>query len=345
MGLAFALGISFIIVFYVANTEIFSGKGSYIFKGFIYYVAIVLVTFVAIKMLNFYNMEKKWKYKLTSLMMEKEEAQRKNRWSIAFLAFSATLREGIEAFLFLTGVSSGQGIKSVIIPSIVGAVLGITAGVIVFWLGKSIKNLKWFFIISTGFLLLIAAGMTQNGTAMFQSAGWFGNTFPYEDVPWSNRILWNTNGCCNPDTNEFWSLIRALFGYQSMPTNIQLLYYCLFWFVVIVGMVFRWRHGKLGDSANTEYDIVDSMPIEAMVAQHDAQKKAEAEAHESELGVDKGLQSSSTAPPPWPTSQIELEAPDFAANGKNVLPQGQNISNPIYGVPASATDQTALAKV
>lgn len=55
------------------------------------------------------------------------------RYTVAFLAFSATVREGIESVLFLTGVSGGQGITSVIIPGIVGAVLGLIAGCIIFY--------------------------------------------------------------------------------------------------------------------------------------------------------------------------------------------------------------------
>lgn len=316
VGLAFLLGVGFIVAFYVANTQVFSGKGQALFKGFIFYVAIVLVTFVAIKMLSFYNMEKKWKYKLRVMMAEKKTAERKNKWSMCFLAFSATLREGIEAVLFLTGVSSGDSVKAVIIPSLIGAVLGILAGLVVFYLGKSIRSLKWFFIASTGFLLLIAAGMTQNGTAAFQAAGWFGNTFPYERVPWSNRILWDTNSCCNPDTNNFWSLIRALFGYQSMPTNIQLLYYCLFWAVVVAGLVFRWKMGKLTDEHTHDYDVVDRLEAEdAAVDAQQQQQRGEGEA---------GRKS-------WTTTHVDLEPP--SAGLHSTAPVDAAVSNPLYQKP------------
>jgi high-affinity iron transporter len=48
-------------------------------------------------------------------------------------AFMATLREGIESVIFLTGVSGGQGIKSVILPGIIGLVLGLLTGFVIFW--------------------------------------------------------------------------------------------------------------------------------------------------------------------------------------------------------------------
>jgi hypothetical protein len=64
-------------------------------------------------------------------------------------------------------------------------------------------------------LLLIAAGMVINGTGLYQQAGLFGIMYPYEWRPWSNRVLWDTSGCCNMYTNKFWELMRALFGYQG----------------------------------------------------------------------------------------------------------------------------------
>lgn len=36
-----------------------------------------------------------------------------------------------------------------------------------------------------------------------------------QDAPWFNKILWDTSGCCNMYTNDFWSLVRALFGYTG----------------------------------------------------------------------------------------------------------------------------------
>jgi hypothetical protein len=118
--------------------------------------------------------------------------------------------------------------------------------------GRTIKSLKWFFIISCGLLLFIAAGLVSSGVVFFTSAGLFGTTFPYEvrlgacrescsyrqlacvvpcilcgvtslpfacvwlqNAPWYNKILWDTSSCCNMYTNEFWSLVRALFGYTG----------------------------------------------------------------------------------------------------------------------------------
>lgn len=172
VGVALIVGVVFIVLFYVANNSIFTGNAENLFKGFIFYIAVLLIVYVSFHMLKFYNLEKKWRYKLEQAFKEREvgagagleggacmlgvswsaptpprtessipvcapaitQGMKKSyRYTVAFLAFSATVREGIESVLFLTGVSGGQGITSVIIPGIVGAILGLIAGCIIFY--------------------------------------------------------------------------------------------------------------------------------------------------------------------------------------------------------------------
>ena len=46
--------------------------------------------------------------------------------------------------------------------------------------GRSIKSLKWFFVVSCGLLVFIAAGLVASGVNFFTYAGLFGTLFPYE---------------------------------------------------------------------------------------------------------------------------------------------------------------------
>ena len=57
--------------------------------------------------------------------------------------------------------------------------------------GRTIRSLKWFFILSCGLLLLIAAGLVSSGVVFFTSAGLFGVTFPYEvrTPPLKHRLV------------------------------------------------------------------------------------------------------------------------------------------------------------
>ncbi|EFN52192.1 hypothetical protein CHLNCDRAFT_139414 [Chlorella variabilis] len=255
VAISIVIGIIFIVLFYVAGEKIFTGNSQSIFKGVVSWIASLLITVVAFHMLKFYNVERKWRRKLEGAMDgDRQAAARSYRWSILLLALSATLREGIESVLFLTGVSQGDGVKSIIIPGIVGVILGLGVGMLIFYTGRTIKSLKWFFILSCGLLLLIAAGLVASGVVFLTSAGLFGNTFPYEDAPWFNKILWDTSGCCNMYTNDFWSLVRALFGYTDQPTALNLLYYLLYWMVVIFVMAYKWWHGTLTDRRQAQVD-------------------------------------------------------------------------------------------
>lgn len=54
-------------------------------------------------------------------------------WQIFLMAFSNTLREGLESVVFLTGVTAGTDIRSIPIAGIVGILIGITVGVALYY--------------------------------------------------------------------------------------------------------------------------------------------------------------------------------------------------------------------
>lgn len=246
VGASVILGIVFVLIFYIANTKLLSGTAQLIFKGCICWVASFLITIVAFAMLKFYNLERKWKQKLQDAVYRDKQVK-SYKWSMFFLAGSATFREGIESVLFLTGVSAGSSVKAVIIPGIVGIALGAICGLIIYYTGHSIRSLKWFFILSAGLLLLISAGMVVNGTMFFQEARLFGIMWPVEYRPWSNQIVWDCTACCNPNTNQGWALLRALFGWQAQATNLQLLYYCLYLALTLCLLAYKYYHGSITD--------------------------------------------------------------------------------------------------
>lgn len=285
VGISLIFSIVMIIIFYVANTKLFSSQASMIFKGCICYIACILITMVSFFMLNFYGLERKWRRKLQEAFDKDQSAKDKEtknmKWSMLLLSGSATLREGVEAMLFLTGTSAGLSVKSVIIPGIVGIVAGSLLGVIVYYTGHTIKSLKWFFIASAALLLLIAAGMVINGTLFFSYAGLFGIMFPYELRPWSNRIVWNAIDCCNPNTNQGWALLRALFGWSAAPTNLSVLYYGLYWAVTLPLLAWKAYHGTLTDKRKAGLDDLKSF------AQHGLHGDLDSERASSD-GVEDG---------------------------------------------------------
>lgn len=49
------------------------------------------------------------------------------------LAFTTTLREGLEAVIFLAGTTAGGSPESIPIPGIIGLIIGIIVGVLLYY--------------------------------------------------------------------------------------------------------------------------------------------------------------------------------------------------------------------
>lgn len=64
MGLAILCGVVFICLFYVAQQQVFKGKGRTIFEAFLMLIASYFVTLLAILMLKYKGYEQKWQAKL-----------------------------------------------------------------------------------------------------------------------------------------------------------------------------------------------------------------------------------------------------------------------------------------
>ena len=62
-----------------------------------------------------------------------ESKSKMGEGGIFLLAFTTTLREGIEAVVFLAGVTAGQSVKSIIFPCIVGVIMGLAVGVVLYY--------------------------------------------------------------------------------------------------------------------------------------------------------------------------------------------------------------------
>ena len=71
---------------------------------------------------------------LTSRVIWTQEGKSKlGEGGIFLLAFTTTLREGIEAVVFLAGVTAGQKVQSVILPCFVGLLMGLAVGVVLYY--------------------------------------------------------------------------------------------------------------------------------------------------------------------------------------------------------------------
>lgn len=67
-------------------------------------------------------------------MLQKQKATGKStNWAIFLLCFTAVLREGIEAVVFLAGVSTTESVTAIPIAAVVGILCGLAIGFLLFY--------------------------------------------------------------------------------------------------------------------------------------------------------------------------------------------------------------------
>ena len=154
------LGVVFVAVFYLTKSKVMTGASKAIFKGYINLVAVLLITMLSFAMLRFMNYEKKWADKLEAAAA-KIDVGRANQWSVFFLAFTAVFREGVESVIFLAGVSTTSSWTAIPLAGIVGVLIGLAVGFALYYTGRQIKDIAWFFVLSCTLLFFIAAGLTS----------------------------------------------------------------------------------------------------------------------------------------------------------------------------------------
>ncbi|KAF6252474.1 iron permease FTR1 family-domain-containing protein [Scenedesmus sp. NREL 46B-D3] len=252
----------FAAVYYLASSRLFQGNGKLIFQGVISYLACILITYLGFAMMRFGNMEQKYMRKLDGAArqaLEKAAANesdsahhRSHAWSVFILAATAVLREGIESIIFLAGVGSNTSFKAIPLACLAGLIVGLAVGLVIYYGGRSIKDLKVFFVLSTVALFFIAAGQVSLGTQLLSKVGMFG---PYaawaDELTWQYKPVADLNGCCSDEFahgKQFFVLVHAVFGYQSRPTPMILILYCFYWAVVIAFVIIKWRNGSLFDA-------------------------------------------------------------------------------------------------
>ena len=83
------------------------------------------------------------------------------------LPFITVLREGLEAIVFIGGVSLSEPASSYPLPVVVGMLAGIAISWGIYRGGNSLK-IQWFLIASTMLLYLVAAGLGSRAVWKFE---------------------------------------------------------------------------------------------------------------------------------------------------------------------------------
>ncbi|KAL2914213.1 high-affinity iron permease [Polyrhizophydium stewartii] len=178
--------------------------------------------------------------------------------ALFWLPFITVLREGLEAVVFIGGVSLGEEPSSIPIAAIVGIIIGIAIGFIVHR-GGTVMTLHWFFVATGYILLLIADGLLARGIGNFEDYTW-GKAINLEadDVGTGafdpRRTVWHFN-CCSPENKtQGWGIFNSLLGWRNNATIATVTGYCLFWVLAagaLVLMRMKEDRDKLKDGDDT----------------------------------------------------------------------------------------------
>jgi len=136
------------------------------------------------------------------------------RWAIAFAAFFAVLREGLEAVLFMIATAITENRGAVIIGALAGLAVASLLGYAVVLGGRKMP-MRQFFTVTGVLLIIFAAGLLARAVMFLQTAG---------DLPimWNNvydltGIDWMTT------RTELGRFLGAMFGWDPRPSIEQVI--------------------------------------------------------------------------------------------------------------------------
>lgn len=257
--LCLILGGAFIGTFYSLGKDIWS-KSEDLWEGIFCIIATVLISLMGLAMLRINKMKEKWRVKLAQALVKEPKGRRRfglghltKKYAMFILPFITTLREGLEAVVFVGGVGLDSPASSFPIPVIVGLICGILVGMALYYFGSSV-SIQIFLIISTGILYLIAAGLFSRGV-------WFFETYKYNRATGGDasengsgpgtydikKSVWHVN-CCNPQIDNGWDVFNALLGWQNSATYGSVISYNIYWLTIIFTIYLLWfeeRNGHL----------------------------------------------------------------------------------------------------
>jgi high-affinity iron transporter len=185
----------------------FEGRGEKLFEG----VATLLAAGVLTWMI--FWMQRQGRQMQTELEQDVRRATATgSAWALFTLAFVAVVREGIEMVLFLTAAGFSATPTQTLVGGGLGLVAAVVLGVLVFAAGRRL-NVRRFFRVTGGLLVLFAAGLVAHGLHELQEAG---------IVPTLVEHVWDINHVVD-ENGAVGTFLRALFGYNGNPSLIEVL--------------------------------------------------------------------------------------------------------------------------
>ncbi|KAG0364546.1 iron permease FTR1 family-domain-containing protein [Gamsiella multidivaricata] len=266
LAISLAIGAAFIVIWNkYANNLWATSEG--IWVGCFSFLAVAMITVMGLAMLRTTQIQEKWKVKLSKAMDEETERGLSNssrRYALFVLPLITVLREGLEAIVFIGGVTFTETAKAIPAAVIVGVFCGLLVGYILYRGGNKM-NLHKFFTASTCLLLLLAAGLVSKGVAAFESYAWTKATHAQSDDggTYDPRINVWALSCCDPNNTSagFAQLMNALFGWSNIASIGTIVCYIVYWLAVTIALI----HMKLRRRRAAVRTALNEVPEDTML--------------------------------------------------------------------------------
>ncbi|KAI8076852.1 iron permease FTR1 family-domain-containing protein [Halteromyces radiatus] len=272
LGLVICLciGAAFIAVWYTVLTNLW-GDAELIWEGAFSLIATIMITAMGLAFLKAEKLQDKWKIKLAKAMEVGQKGKRQSfkhwmqKYSFFLLPFITILREGLEAVVFIGGVSLNVQAKSIPIAAITGFLAGSCVGLIIYR-GGSMLQLRWFFIFSTVILYLVAAGLMSKAVGFFEQYQWNkviggesaeegGKAIPYKVTTSVWHVSWGNPENYTGSTGGY-QIFNSILGWNNTATIGTIVSYCLYWILIsfyLVYLFFKQRHTAIAKAERGEF--------------------------------------------------------------------------------------------
>ncbi|KAG9311708.1 iron permease FTR1 [Chiua virens] len=251
LGLAIAIGAAFIAIWFTQAKNLWSTTEQ-VWEGVFQMIASIMIFLMAVGMLKMEYARAKWRIKLQKAFEahENNREAKTGKWVLFVLPFLTILREGLEAVVFVGGVSLAEPATSIPLAAIVGIILGLICGVIIYQFASR-TTFRIFLVIMTNLLFLIGAGLFSRAVWAFQKNNFMHLVGNFSDDtagtgPGSYDVrgnVWHLD-CCSSGQGG-WSVFNSLLGWQNSATLGSVLSYVFYWLAVIVVLVhYKFKEGR-----------------------------------------------------------------------------------------------------
>jgi len=224
-GLAVAISVGVGAVIFLIGAE-FEGTAEEVFEGLVTLSAVAVLTWMIFWM-------RRQGSRIKGHLQEKVDAALvAGGGALAALAFVAVLREGIETALFLFAAAKGTatetgGVGAQLLGAVMGLGLAIVLGVLLYR-GGIRMDLRTFFRVTGGILVVVAAGLFAFSLHELQEAGW---------LPFLAGTAFDVSGALADDAG-IGAILRGLLGYNADPTWLEVVGW-LGYILVVGGLYLR----------------------------------------------------------------------------------------------------------